>query len=517
VTAAGETEAYNPAPEPAGAFLELRNVSKRFGGVLALDDISLAIARGGVHGLVGENGAGKSTLGKIIAGEYKPDAGEVVLEGVAVHYSRPREALAHGITYVAQELSLVPARSVFENVLLGSERTRFGFLRDGLARDRYEEAAERLGFRLDPGVPVGRLSVADQQKVELMRAITRRARMIVMDEPTATLSPHDTDRLLEVVRRLAASGTTIVFVSHLLREVLSVCDDVTVLKDGCHVMTVPAATTTADQLVVAMIGRQLEGSYPAKAMPAPDSPVLFRARGVRLPGGSAHIDLEVRRGEILGLAGLVGSGRTELCRALFGLDRAGGEFEMDGEPCSISSPREAIAAGIAMLPESRRDQGLVMRRPIRDNVTLAHLDRFDAGGFIRRGEERAAVGRILSQVGVDTGRSQGNVINLSGGNQQRVLFAKWLMETPKLLIADEPTRGVDVGAKRAIYDLLVQLAAGGMSIILVSSEIEEVLGLAHRVAVMRNGRVVGELPGPDIGKEAVMRVAFGSDAGSAAG
>ena len=498
------------------AFLELRNVSKRFGGVLALDDISIAIARGGVHGLVGENGAGKSTLGKIIAGEYRPDAGQLLLEGEAVHYARPREALAQGITYVAQELSLVPARSVFENVMLGSERTRFGLLRDGLVRERYEEAAERLGFSLDPRLPVGRLSVADQQKVELMRAIARRARMIVMDEPTAALSPHETDRLLEVVRRLAAGGTTIVFVSHFLREVLSVCDDVTVLKDGRHVMTVPAATTTADQLVVAMIGRQLEGTYPDKRMPAEDSPVVFKATGVRLPRAAAGIDLEVRRGEILGLAGLVGSGRTELCRALFGLERSAGEFFVDGERRSLSSPREAIAAGIAMLPESRRDQGLVMRRPIRDNVTLAHLDRFGSGGFIRRGDERAAVGHALAQVGVDPGRNQGNVVNLSGGNQQRVLFAKWLLDTPKLLIADEPTRGVDVGAKRAIYDLLVELAAKGMAIILVSSEIEEVLGLAHRVAVMRHGQIVGELQGPDIGKEAVMRVAFGSDAASAA-
>jgi len=289
-----------------------------------------------------------------------------------------------------------------------------------------------------------------------------------------------------------------------------------VLKDGRHVMTVPAATTTADQLVVAMIGRQLEGSYPAKRMPAEDSPVVFRASGVRPPGSTAGIDLAVRRGEILGLAGLVGSGRTELCRALFGLERSGGEFFMDGEPRSLSSPREAIAAGIAMLPESRRDQGLVMRRPVRDNVTLAHLDRFGSGGFIRRRDERQAVGQILSQVGVDGRRSQGNVVNLSGGNQQRVLFAKWLLETPKLLIADEPTRGVDVGAKRAIYDLLVALASRGMAIILVSSEIEEVLGLAHRVAVMRNGRIVGELHGPDLGKEEVMRVAFGSDGASAA-
>jgi ABC-type sugar transport system ATPase subunit len=340
--------------------------------------------------------------------------------------------------------------------------------------------------------------------------------MIVMDEPTAALSPHETERLLEAIRRLAAGGTTIVFVSHFLREVLAVCDDVTVLKDGKHVMTTPSADTTADQLVEAMIGRQLEGSYPDKQMPATDSPVVFKASGVRLRKSAGQIELEVRRGEILGLAGLVGSGRTELCRALFGLERSAGEFFIDGEKHSLSSPREAIAAGIAMLPESRRDQGLVMRRPIRDNVTLAHLDRFGSGGFIRRGDERAAVDQALAQVGVTSGRNQGNVVNLSGGNQQRVLFAKWLLETPKLLIADEPTRGVDVGAKRAIYDLLVQLAAKGMAIILVSSEIEEVLGLAHRVAVMRYSPIVGELGGPEISKAAVMRVAFGSEAASAA-
>ena len=381
------------------AFLELRDVSKRFGGVLALDHISLKIARGGVHGLVGENGAGKSTLGKIIAGEYRPDAGTLVLEGEEVHYSRPREALRQGITYVAQELALVPARSVFENVLLGSERTRFGFLRDGLARERYEEAAERLGFRLDPRVPVGRLSVADQQKAELMRAIARRARMIVMDEPTASLSPHETDRLLEVVRRLAAGGTTIVFVSHFLREVLSVCDDVTVLKDGRHVTTVSAAATTADQLVVAMIGRQLEGSYPVKQPPVADSPVVLKARRVRLPGRSVDIALEVRRGEILGLAGLVGSGRTELCRRSSALGEHGRVSGRRRAPARSRPPREAIAAGIAMLPESRRDQGLVMRRSIRDNVTLAHLDRFEAGGFIRRREERAAVDRSCRRWG----------------------------------------------------------------------------------------------------------------------
>jgi ABC-type sugar transport system ATPase subunit len=486
------------------AHVELRGVSKRFGGVLALSDISISLERGAVHGLVGENGAGKSTLGKIVAGAYRPDEGTVLLEGEEVSYSSPREALQHGVTYVAQELSLVPARSVLDNVVLGRERSRFGFLsrRESLAL--YERTAERLGFRLDPRVPAGGLSVADQQKLEVMRAIARDARLIVMDEPTAALAPDETDRLLELIRRLAREGTTIVYVSHFLREVLTVCDEVTVLKDGRHVQTVPVAGTTADELVVAMIGRPFDSSFPAKRPPAADAPVALEGRGLR-----------VRRGEILGLAGLVGSGRTELCRALFGLAPGGEDVLIDGRPVRIGSPRDAIRAGIAMLPESRRDGGLIMQRPIRDNVTLPHLDRFVAAGIIRRREERAAVREILAAVGVGEARNQGNVINLSGGNQQKVLFAKWLLTAPRVLIADEPTRGVDVGAKRSIYELLVRLAAEGTAIVIVSSEIEEVLGLAHRVAVLRHGEIAGELAGERISRESVMRVAFGSSEAAA--
>jgi rhamnose transport system ATP-binding protein len=490
--------------------IELRGISKRFGGVFALDDISLSIRRGGVHGLIGENGAGKSTLGKIIAGEYRPDSGAVLLDGDAVQCSSPRDALRHGITYVAQELALVPARSVEDNVLLGVESSRWGFTTKRAARARYSEIAGRLGFTVDPRVPAGGLSVADQQKVELMRAMARRARMIVMDEPTAALSPHETDGLLQAIRQLAAEGTTVVFVSHFLREVLVVCDDITVLRDGRHVTTVPAARTTADELVVAMIGRRLEASYPPTPPIARDAPVVLEARGFRLDGAAEDLDLWVRRGEILGIAGLVGSGRTELCRALFGADPSSGRLLVNGEAVSIASARDAIRAGIAMLPESRRDQGLVMRRPIHENVSLPHLARFTSGGFVSLARERAAVDRILGVVGIRAARNQGNVVNLSGGNQQKVLFAKWLLDPPQVLIADEPTRGVDVGAKRAIYDLLVSLAADGMAIILVSSEIEEVLGLSHRVAVMRQGRIVGELEGATITRDAVMRAAFGS-------
>jgi rhamnose transport system ATP-binding protein len=494
----------------ADPFLELRGVSKRFGGVLALDDISLAIARGGVHGLIGENGAGKSTLGKIIAGVYRADSGAVLLDGAPVTYASPREALALGVKYVAQELAIVRARSVLENVLLGTETTRGGLLDGRAGRARYAEIAERMGFDLDPDLRAGTLSVADQQKVELMRALASRARLIVMDEPTAALSPAETDRLLETIRRLAGDGVTVVFVSHFLREVLAVCDEVTVLKDGRHVLDVPAAQTDADTLVRAMIGRDLDVTHPPKRFPAADAPVVLEVRGLRAAGAAEPVDLQIRRGEILGLAGLVGSGRTEICRALFGLEGSAGSVTLDGTSIDVASPVDAIRQGIAMLPESRRDAGLVMRRPIRDNVTLPHLGRFSRLGFIRGSDERAAVQAILEQVGVAEARNQGNVVNLSGGNQQKVLFAKWLLEVPRVLIADEPTRGVDVGAKRAIYDLLVRLAAEGMAILLVSSEIEELLGLAHRIQVLRGGRIVGSVDGATADKEAVMRVAFGS-------
>lgn len=379
-------------------------------------------------------------------------------------------------------------------------------------RERFAEVADQLGFGLEPSRRAGSLSIADQQKLELMRAIACDARLIVMDEPTAALSPMETTQLLETIRRLSAAGTTVVFVSHFLREILAVCDEVTVLRDGRHILSAPASATTADHLVRTMIGRELDASFPPKVMPAVDSPEVLCVSGL-VPGGAGlgrTVDLSIRRGEIVGLAGLVGSGRTEVCRALFGLEGRSGDVVVDGRPVTVESPGDAIGAGIAMLPESRRDEGLVMRRPIRENVTLPHLGRRSRGGFIDRRRERDEVAEILDRVGVRLARNQGNVGNLSGGNQQKVMFAKWLLDTPRVLIADEPTRGVDVGAKRSIYDTLAQLADEGMAILLVSSEIEELLGLAHRILVMRTGEVVREIQGPDFDKEAVMTVAFGT-------
>ena len=501
---------------PGAPLIEVRGVWKRFGGVQALRDVSLSVERGSVHGLVGENGAGKSTLGRLIAGAESPDRGELLVAGRRVDYRSPHDALADGVTLMAQELALVPARSVLDNVFLGVESSRFGIVDRRRLLRRYDEL-DVLGFGLDPAAPVGSLRIADQQKVEIMRSLARNARAIVMDEPTASLSAEESASLFETVRRLGAEGTAVVFVSHFLEDVLALCDTVTVHKDGARVRTGPASDETHESLVLAMIGRSLEAVFPPKRAPAADAPVVLAAKGLSSPGRFADIAFTVRAGEIVGLAGLVGSGRTEIVRALFGAEPAvEGEVEIDGRPVSIASPRDALRLGIAYLPESRR-QGLILGRPIGENVSLPHLGRVETAGFVRRGAERRAVLETFERMGgasVDALAQHVGV--LSGGNQQRVLFAKSLLDRPRVLLADDPTRGIDVGAKAAIYSLLAALAESGMAVVLISSEHQEIVGLAHRVVVVRNGRVAGELDGAVATEEAILRLALGAPVDRAA-
>ena len=490
---------------------------KHFGGTQALQDVSLSIGRGTVHGLVGENGAGKSTLGKIVAGVHRPDAGEVLVEGRPVEYHSPRDALADGLTIIAQELALVPGRSVVENVFLGAESSRAGFVHERAMLQRYE-ALDTFGFGLDPGARVGSLRVADQQKVEILRAIGRESRLIVMDEPTASLGRDDAEKLFGIVRKLTAQGTTIVFVSHSLGDVLALCDEATVLKDGKLVRTGPASAETSESLVLGMVGRSLELTFPPKRRPPPESPVVLSVEGLSVEGLVRDASLQIREGEIVGLAGLIGSGRSELAAAVFGaLPRSAGTVELGGRLLEIRSPRQAVRAGIGMLPESRKDMGLVMRRPIVENVTLPHLRRISLGGLVRTRRERSSLREIFEQVGVPAGRVRDSVDTLSGGNQQKVLFSKWLYGEPRLLIADEPTRGVDVGAKRAIYELLVRLADAGLAILLISSELEEVVGLSHRIVVMREGRLVSEVDAELATGEGLLGAAFGTLESMAAG
>jgi simple sugar transport system ATP-binding protein/ribose transport system ATP-binding protein len=491
--------------------VELAGVGKRFQGAAALTNVSLTIARGSIHALVGENGAGKSTLGKIISGVIRADTGQVFVDGRQVDYRSPRDALGDGIAAIQQEIALVPRRSVLDNVFLGLEERRLAMVDVDLLRRRFAALNEETGFALSPNVLVDSLSIAEQQKVEIMRALAREARLIVMDEPTARLSGDEADKLLAIVRQLQARGVTIVYVSHFLREVLSIADTVTVLRNGQLIQTDPAATQTPDSLVTAMLGRAASLTFPARVPPPPDAPVVLSVRGLTRPGACHDISFDIRAGEIVGLAGLVGSGRSEVARAIFGADRfTRGEIRLDGQRLRVDSPGAGVASGLAMLPESRKDQGLLMRLPVGQNVTLPHLNRVSRAGVVSPGRERRAVGRLLHQLGVRPESVTPLISRLSGGNQQKVLFAKWLFERPRVLILDEPTRGVDVGAKRAIYELIASLAADGLPILLISSELEEILGLAHRVLVMRRGTIVAEFAGDALAEESILRAAFGS-------
>jgi ABC-type sugar transport system ATPase subunit len=505
-----------PGREEPRPYLELLDVARHFGGVRALDGVSLGVARGSVHALVGENGAGKSTLGRIVAGVLAADAGRMLLDGEPVSFRSPREALEHKVAAIAQEPFVVPQLTVAENVFLGVEPRSLGVLRGRRLREAYRALAAAAGFDLPGGLSAGRLRTAEQQKVEILRALSRDAQLIVMDEPTAALSAHEVRQLHEIVRGLAGAGKTIVYISHFLREVLDLADTVTVLRDGRIVRTARAADETEPTLVEAMLGRPLTSTFPPKTPPPADAPVLLSVRDLVAPGvGGVGFDL--RAGEILGVAGLVGAGRTELARAVYGAARIeSGSVELAAAGRAGRSPRRSLAAGLAMIPESRKDDGLVFTRSVTENATLSRLRAFAAGGLVRRTAERRAARTVLDECDVRGAQYAAPVRTLSGGNQQKVLFARALLCSPRVLIADEPTRGVDIGAKRAIYDLIAKLAADGLGVIVISSELEEILGLAHRVLVMRRGRLAAELEGPAIEEGAILAAAFADESGGAA-
>lgn len=489
--------------------VELRGIEKRFGPVRVLADINVRIRRGSVHALVGENGAGKSTLAKIVAGIHRPDGGQLIVNGVGVSYRSPHDALKDRLTIVAQELSLMPARTVAENVLLGTESRRMGFVRDRDMARRYQELEERVGFGIAGDLPVGSLRLADQQKVEIMRAVARGAELVVMDEPTAALDDDEARRLCDVVRQITRDGTTVIFVSHNLQEVLGIADEVTILRDGRHVRTGHAETETPESLITGMIGRSIDGNFPEKRRVDRDRRPVLEVRNL----SSTYlrdITLNVFPGEIVGLAGLVGSGRSEIAHAIFGADRCTGSVHVDEQPVAVGSLRAAMRAGIALVPESRKEQGLMLGRSVVENVTIAGLPDFASASFVRRRAERQRAEEMLEGVGVRGGSPSAPAMALSGGNQQKVLLGKWLLRRPRVLIADEPTRGVDIGAKRAIYDLLHGLAEQGMGVLLIASDLEEVLGLSHRVVVMRGGRVAAELMGDDANEDRILRLAFGA-------
>lgn len=490
------------------ATIRLASIAKRYGGASALDDVSLEIRAGSVHALVGANGAGKSTLGKVIGGVVRPDGGEMFVDGRTVRYATPHEARSDGIAMIAQELALAPAMSVMENVFMGIEPRRAGIVNRRLMRRRYAQLIERSGFELDGDATAGSLRTADRQKVEILRAVNSDARVIVMDEPTSSLTSVETQALHKMTRALRDQGKTIVYVSHFLDEVLELCDTVTVMRSGHHVRTGPANVETEETLVAGMFGVAAEAERFEKPPPS-HAAVMLEVEGLSRGDVLNDVSLTVRRGEIVGLAGLVGSGRTELARAIAGADPIdSGKISVDGRERRIRSPAHALAAGIAFLTEERKQDGLFMELSLAANTTFADVPAVSSRGILRRALEREKTRTLLRSLSVDPPLPSARADSLSGGNQQKVLFARWLFRHPKVLVLDEPTRGVDVAARAAIHRLINDLAKEGAAVLMISSEIEEVLGLAHRVLVMRRGAITREFPAdPPIGD--VMQAAFG--------
>jgi ABC-type sugar transport system ATPase subunit len=504
-----ETYAHHEKGHRTLPIVELSEVGKTFSGVRALAGVDLQIEPGRVHAIVGENGAGKSTLAKILMGVHQQDTGTVRVRGEDRHYQTPHDALQDGIAGIAQEVSLVRNRSVGENVFLGQELRTFGVLRPRRVHAAFEELEARIQFGIAPDVLAGSLSLADQQKVEIMRALARRADVIIMDEPTAAISRLESERLFEVIRSLSSSGTAVIYISHFLAEVLELADTITILRDGRLVRSAEAGGETPDTLIASMLGRPLEQVYPAKRPSTTHGEPRLEVSGLNRQGVFSDVSFSVQPGEIVGLAGLVGSGRTEIARAIFGADRADrGRVLLDGLDVTPKSPHAAIAAGIAYLTESRKDDGLLLGRSAAENVTLPHLWALSDFGVLRSSRLRQRADEQLERLSVTRKGARAPVRGLSGGNQQKVLFARWLLETPKVLIVDEPTRGVDIGAKAAIYALITGLAERGVAILMISSEHEELIGMATRVLVVRQGRIVEELASDEITEDAIVSAAL---------
>jgi ABC-type sugar transport system ATPase subunit len=493
--------------------LEARGLTKSFPGVRALSGVDFTARAGRVHALLGENGAGKSTLVGILTGNQRADAGTLTVSGQARDFGSPREALDAGVMAVYQELTVLPAMSVLDNVMLGQELTTGGTVSTARQREVARAALARVGLAdIDLGTPAGDYSLANQQLIEIARALVRKSGVVILDEPSAVLSGDKLDALHAVVRELAAAGTAVVYITHLLDEVQALADDVTVLRDGATVAEGVTAEFDTERIVREMVGRTVDAVFPEPGELRGD--VVLKLSGVvprsrtRRP---APLDLEVRAGEIVGVAGLVGSGRSRLLRTIAGAHPlTAGRIEVAGRPIG-GSIRRALRAGVVLVPEERKTEGLVLDLTVSENTTLAVLGRISRVGWIRRAAQRMRWSSQQARLGIRSSGPDQETRLLSGGNQQKVVIAKWLELGPKLLVLDEPTRGVDVGAKAEIYQIVTELAAQGLAVVVASSELIEVLGLSHRVLVAREGSIVGELPGGLGNEEEVMHLAMGTN------
>ena len=494
----------------------MRGISKRFPGVIALDNVSLDVGRGEVLALCGENGAGKSTLMKILGGVYQPDGGELLLEGQPVKIHNVTDAMKFGVAFIHQELNVLDNLDVAANVFLGREpKNAFGLIDNRKIHADTAPLLQRLGLEVSSRTRLDRLSIAHQQMVEIAKALSLHSRMIIMDEPTSSLTLTETDCLLDLVVSLRQQGVSVVYISHRLGEVNRIADRVVVLRDGKNAGELSRSEITHDRIVNLMVGREIKSSYTGST--AAKTPGFFKvrnARSSRYPASTVAFDAS--RGEILGFAGLVGAGRSEMVKAIVGLDAAGGaEVSIGEDRVAIHSPADAIGHGIYLVPEDRRGEGLVTGMTVRENTTLPSLKKYSTLHLIRRDRERKVTDEQIASLKIKTPGGEALVVNLSGGNQQKVVLGKWLSMAPKVMILDEPTRGIDVGAKAEIYRLMRELADRGGVILMISSDMEEVLNVSDRVAVMHEGKISGILERPDCNEENVMNLAVGKSLAAA--
>jgi ABC-type sugar transport system ATPase subunit len=484
---------YDGPPDMKKELLRVEKINKSFPGVHALKDVSLRVDTGEVLALVGENGAGKSTLMNILSGIHQKDSGAIHIEGREVVITSPLHSQQLGISIIHQELNLVPHFNVAENIFVGQEKRQAGvFLDRKKTRAEAQVVLDRVGLSIDAATLVRHLTIAQRQMVEIAKALSRNAKLIVMDEPTSSISDREIERLFKIIRDLKGAGVSVIFISHKLDEVFAIADRISVMRDGELVGELDPKVSTEDNVIQMMVGREITSIFPKVDVPIAGE--IFAVKDLKRGGGQKGLSFSLRRGEILGFAGLVGAGRSELLQAIFGIDRRdAGEIILEGAPVQIRSPQEAIRLGIGFVPEDRKLKGLMLGLAVKDNVTIASLQKVSSRGVMSTARERSAVEGYIKKLAIKTSGQDQLALHLSGGNQQKVVLAKWLAIKPKILIVDEPTRGVDVGAKSEIHSIMSQLAGEGVSIIMISSELPEILGMSDRIIVMHEGEITGEL------------------------